>query len=223
MTNADGNAGETSPSGPGSQPSEPLSSGYEAPSIEQSQDRPQTGQAQPSYEFGPPSYGINSPYPPAIDYPTNIPHDYPPPPGFPPPFPGDAGYPPPAPGYPPPPGYGMPGGYPVGYGMPGYPGGYGVPPANSTNNLAIGSLVTSILSLPMLLMCAIGLIAAFVGIGLGIAALNQIKQSEQSGFGPRSGQSGRGMAIAGIAVGTVSLLINGGWILMFVVALFSAS
>lgn len=191
MTNADGNAGETSPSG--SQPSEPLSGGYEAPSIEQSQHRPQ------SYEF-------NQPFPPAIDYPSNIPHDYPPPPGFPPPY-GDPGYPPPSfppyppqvPGYPPPPGYGAPG----------YPVGYGFAPPNPTNSLAIGSLVASVLSLPMVAMCAIGLIAAIVGIGLGITALNQIK---------RSGQAGRGLAIAGIAVGAVGVILNGAWILIFLVA-----
>jgi Domain of unknown function (DUF4190) len=214
MTNADGNAGETSSSGPGPRPSEPLSSGYEAPSIERSQDRPQTGEAQPSYQFPPPSYEVGSPYPPPVDYPSHIPHDYPPPPGFPPPFQGEAGYSPPAPGYPPPPGYGMPGGYPGGYGMPGYPGGYGLAPANSTNSLAIGSLVASILSLPMMVMCAIGLLAAIVGIGLGVAALDQIK---------RRGQSGKGLAIAGIVIGTVSLLVNAAWILMFFVALFSTS
>lgn len=184
MTNPDGNAGETPPSDPGSQPSEPSSSGYEAPSIEHSQDRPQSGWTQPSHEFEPQSYGVNPPYPHAIDYPSDIPHGYPPPP----PFPGAAGYPPP---YPPP-----------GYGHPGYPGGYGMSPPNTTNGLAIGSLVASVLSL---FLCGIGLLPALVGIGLGIPALNQIKQS---------GQSGQGLAIAGIIVGVLSLLFNGGWLLL---------
>ncbi|MEX3656958.1 DUF4190 domain-containing protein, partial [Mycolicibacterium fortuitum] len=57
MTNADGNAGETPPPGSGSQPSEPPSGGYEAPPIEHSQDRPDAGAAQPSYEFAPPDSG----------------------------------------------------------------------------------------------------------------------------------------------------------------------
>ncbi|MGA5539639.1 DUF4190 domain-containing protein [Mycolicibacterium nivoides] len=199
MTNADGNAGETPPSDPGSQPSEPLSSGYEAPSIEHSQDLPHSAQAQPSYEFGPPGYEVNPPYPPAIDYPADIPPDYPPPAGYPPPFPYGSGYPPP---YPPP-----------GYGAPGYPGGYGMSPYNTTNTVAIGSLVASIMSLPLFAMCAIGLLAALVGIGLGITALNQIK---------KTGQSGRGLAIAGIIIGALGTLLNGGWILLFVIGVLSA-
>ncbi|OBB83462.1 DUF4190 domain-containing protein [Mycolicibacterium peregrinum] len=240
MTNADGNAGETPPSDPGSQPSELSSSGYEAPSIEHSQDRPDTGAAQPSYEFAPPTPDPGTPYPPAIDYPADIPYDYPPPPGLPPSMPGGAGYPPPLPGYPPPPpGYAPPdfappGGYPAGVsGYPGYPGGYGMPPANPTNSMAIGSLVASVLSLIMFFACGVGLLAALVGIGLGIVALNQIKQSApgfgpqsgQLGFGPQSGQlgygpyaeqPGRGLAIAGIAVGAFGTLINGVWLLFFI-------
>ncbi|WP_135457257.1 DUF4190 domain-containing protein [Mycobacterium sp. DL99] len=229
MTNPDGNAGETPPSDPGSQPSEPLSGGYEAPSIEHSQDQPHSGGAQPSYELGPQSYEASPPYPPAIDYPADIPHDYAPPP----PYPGAAGYPPPypppVPGYPPPPGYGMPGypAYPTG---PGYPGGYGMSPSGTTNSVAIGSLVASIMSLPLLAMCAIGLLPALVGIGLGITALNQITRSEQagfgpqggqSGFGPQGGQSGRGLAIAGIIIGVLGTLLNGGWILLFLIGISS--
>lgn len=224
MTNADGNAGETPPSDSGSQPSEPLSSGYEAPSIEHSQDRPDTGAAQPSYEFAPPTPDVGAPYPPAIDYPADIPYDYPPPPGLPPSFPGGSSYPPPLPGYPPPPpGYATPGGYPVGVsGYPGYPGGYGMPPANPTNSMAIGSLVASVLSLFLLFACGIGLFAAVVGIGLGVVAFNQIKQSAQPGFGPQVEQPGRGLAIAGIAVGIFGTLINGGWLLVFIGSMFSA-
>lgn len=208
MTNPDGNAGETPPSDPGSQPGEPLSGGYEAPPIEHSQDRPQSSGAQPSYEFGPTGYEVSPPYPPAIDYPADIPHDY-----APPPFPGPANYPlpypPPGYGYPPPPGYGMPGGYP----------GYGMAPSGTTNNAAIGSLVASILSLPLFAMCAIGLLAAIVGIGLGIIALNQIKKCEQSGYGPQGGQ---GLAIAGIIVGALGAFLNGGWLLFFIVGVLNA-
>ncbi|MGA5542851.1 DUF4190 domain-containing protein [Mycobacterium sp. NPDC051198] len=224
MTNADGNAGETPPSDSGSQPSELSSSGYEAPSIEHSQDRPDTGAAQPSYEFAPPPPGPGTPYPPAIDYPADIPYDYPPPPGLPPSLPGGSSYPPPLPGYPPPPpGYATPGGYPVGVsGYPGYPGGYGMPPANPTNSMAIGSLVASALSLIMFFACGVGLLAALVGIGLGVVALNQIKQSAQSGYGPQVEQPGRGLAIAGIAVGALGALFNGLWLLFFIGAAFGS-
>ncbi|WKG02039.1 DUF4190 domain-containing protein [Mycolicibacterium sp. HK-90] len=205
MTNAEGNADQTPPSGPGSQPWEPSSGGYEAPSIEHSQDRPQNEPAQPSYEYGPPNYGINPPYPPALDYPADVPPGYPPQ-AFPPPFQPGAGYPPMPPGQLPP---GYPPG-PVGYGPPGYPGGYGMPAPAATNSVAIGSLVASILSLPLTAICAIGLIAAFVGIGLGVTALNQVKQT---------GQEGRGLAIAGIAIGGLGVLLNGGWLVFFLVAL----
>ncbi len=196
MTNPDGNAGETPPSDPGSQPSEPLSGGYEAPSIEHSQDRPHSGGAQPSYEFGPQGYEVGTPYPPAIDYPADIPHDYAPTP----PYPGVSSYPPPYPPPFPPPAY------------PGYPGGYGMPQPAPTNTVAIGSLVASILSVFLFAMCGIGLLAGLVGIGLGVTALNQIQ---------RTGQPGRGLAIAGIAVGAVGTLIGLGWLLFFVAAMLS--
>ncbi|MBU9766233.1 DUF4190 domain-containing protein [Mycobacterium sp. TNTM28] len=213
MTNADGNAGETPPSG--AAPSEPSSGGYEAPSIEQSQDRPQSGPAQPSYEFAPLDGQVSDPYPPAVDYPADFPQDYPPPPGYLPSFGADPGYPPPPPGFPPP-GFPPPPGYPPppGFGMPGpYPVGYHTAPGAVTNNLAIGSLVASILSLPLLFMCALGLLAAFVGVGLGIAALGQIKQR---------GEQGHGLAVAGIVVGAIGIVLNGGWLLLFVAALFAA-
>ncbi|KLI04596.1 hypothetical protein ACT17_18445 [Mycolicibacterium conceptionense] len=205
MTNPDGNAGETPPSDPGPQPSEPLSGGYEAPSIEHSQDLPQNAGAQPSYEFGPQGYEVTAPYPPAIDYPADIPPDYPqsyPPPYPPPPYPPP--YPPPVPGYPPTPGYGPPG-------YPAYPAGYGMPPA-TTSNVAIGSLAASLISLFMFGMCGLGLLAAIVGIGLGITALKQID---------RSGQSGRGLAIAGIILGAIGALIGLGWVLYFVAVMLA--
>jgi Domain of unknown function (DUF4190) len=121
---------------------------------------------------------------------TDGPPSYPPPPpgGYPPPS-GDYGYPPPQSGgygYPPPPpppasaGYG---GYP-----PPAPGGYGYPvQSTGTNGLAIASLVCSLVGV----CCGIG---PLLGVIFGIVALNQIKQS---------GQDGRGLAIAGIAVGGV--------------------
>lgn len=107
------------------------------------------------------------------------------------------GYPPPPPGYPqagpsfpplypPPPEYGAP-----------YPGGYGPPmtPVGGTNPLAIFSLVASCIGL----LCGFG---SIIGIVLGVIAMNQIK---------RTGQQGRGLAVAGIAVGAVSLVVSVIW------------
>lgn len=114
--------------------------------------------------------------------------EYPPPPpgNYPPPPPGGS-YPPPPPGgsYPPP---GGPGSYPP----PGGYGGFEPAPTPSNNNLAIASLVCSVIGL----FCGIG---SIVGIILGFVAINQIKQT---------GQAGRGLALAGIIVGAASLVIS---------------
>jgi hypothetical protein len=78
---------------------------------------------------------------------------------------------------------------------------YGSPPPSSgTDGFAIAALVTGILMM------------AIVPIVLGIVALNRIN---------RSGQEGRGLAIAGIVLGAISVV---GWLLLIIgaVALFSA-
>ncbi len=77
------------------------------------------------------------------------------------------------------------------------PGNFDVPPDYTgtpakTNPLAIGALAASAIGL----LCGIGSIA---GIALGFVALNQIK---------RTGQPGHGLAVAGIAVGIVSLVLG---------------
>ena len=54
--------------------------------------------------------------------------------------------------------------------------------------------MASVLSVPLMVLCFTGFAASIAGIVMGIIALNQIKHS---------GQSGRGLAIAGIAVGAV--------------------
>lgn len=134
----------------------------------------------------------DDPYAP-VDYPDSPdePPRYsgPPPPGYPPP---PAGYPPP-PGYPPPlAGYGPP--YPGFYGDPYDP--YRQPPPSGTNGVAIGSLVTSILAMPTIFFC-VGFPLAITGIVLGIVALTQTK---------RTAQAGRGLAIAGIVIGALTLV-----------------
>jgi hypothetical protein len=132
-----------------------------------------------------------------VSYPE-YPSPYPPPPvpsyGYPPPPPGGPpGYGGPPVGYGPPPGYGGPPGYPMPY-DPYRP--YGAPP--ETNGLAIASLVTSLAAIPLTALCGIGALAAIVGIVLGIVALNQLRQTHQQG---------RGLAIAGIAVGTLTAVV----------------
>jgi hypothetical protein len=102
--------------------------------------------------------------------------------------------------------YGQPGQqYGAGYGQPGYPGtwpqpyGYGYPGSQGSGNngLAIASLATGIGGF------CIGL-ASPVAVGLGIAALTQIK---------RRGGDGKGMAIAGLVLGSLGTI---GWILYIV-------
>ncbi|KUI14053.1 hypothetical protein AU193_08460 [Mycobacterium sp. GA-1285] len=219
MTNPGEDAARNAPSESSGGASEQTSAGYEAPPIEQSQTSP-TGQ--PTTPYGhdsrferpadqPPTYGTPYQTPPAYDpssgyppppayapppqgaYPPPPPSAYPPPPPgvYPPPYPdpADAGQ-----GYPPPYGAASPYGTPTsysGYGTPGYAGGYGAP-QGKTNGLAIGSLVASAVGV----LCGVG---SLIGIVLGIVALNQIKTS---------GDGGRGLAIAGIAVGAATLLLN---------------
>jgi Domain of unknown function (DUF4190) len=229
MTNPGEDAGQTPSSDSSGSGSEPASSGYEAPSIEQSQQQPSQPEAsQPTEQSSytpppaynpPPAYDAPS-YPPQPSYPNFPASDYTQPteypaaggaqPGYPPPYPGPTGYgapsyPPPygapqygapPPGYPPPPaGYGPP---PIGYPAPEYSA-YG-PPAQKTNSMAIASLVCSLVGF----LCWLGSIA---GIVLGIVAINQIKQTREDG---------QGLAIAGIAIGALSLIVG---VIFFVVAL----
>jgi hypothetical protein len=239
MTNPGGDSSETPASDTGSGSSEPSSSGFEAPPIEQSQPSADAGdQTQraplPSEQFAPPGYtppssGYEAPsgYQPPADYqqagypPPTYPSEpaYPPPPpsyyptpgaqqqGYPPPYPdqsayggqpnyGGQPYPPPpppqyggAPGYPPPSSYPAPG-YPAGYSA-----GYGQQPQPETNQLAIWSLVASLVGI----LCTIG---SLVGIALGVIALNQIKERREGGHG---------LAIAGIGVGVATLIISIIW------------
>jgi hypothetical protein len=91
---------------------------------------------------------------------------------------------PPSGDYPPQPASGYPG-------YPQYSGGYPVRPPVGTNGLAIASLVCSVAGV----LCVIGGIA---GIICGAIALSQIKQT---------GEEGRGLALAGLIVGIVTVVI----------------
>ena len=108
--------------------------------------------------------------------------------------------PPPAPGYgaptpTPPPAYGQPapayGETAPAYGQPATA--YGQPPAAKTNTLAIISLIASIAGIVIL--WGIGSIA---GVICGHISLSQIK---------KTGEQGRGMAIAGLIVGYAGIVL----------------
>ncbi|WP_066041096.1 DUF4190 domain-containing protein [Herbiconiux solani] len=82
---------------------------------------------------------------------------------------------------------------------PAYSAPAGAPVARKTNVLAIVSLVLSILSFNV------------IAIILGIIALNQIK---------KTGEAGRGLALAGIIIGAVTFVI---WLIVVIVLVATAS
>ena len=151
---------------------------------------------------GPAGAGELSRVPPAPIYPPQPPGPGGPQYGYPPPHAGPIGYGGPPPGYPAGP-YDPYQAYPAGPGQ-GYP--------HQTNGLAIASLITSIVSLPLTAFCFIGLLVAIVAIVLSIVALNQIKQTYQQG---------RGLAIAGIAVGSAVVTLALVGMVVFTAALHS--
>jgi len=146
---------------------------------------------------------------PSVDGSKHLPGDFPPPVqdsayGQPPvPAPGYGPPPVPAPGYGPPPvpapGYGPPQGYAQPSVQP--PGGYatGAPyPVRPTDGVSIAALVTGILSLGL------------VPIVLGIVGLKRTKAN---------GTNGRGMSIAGIVLGGISLVF---WSIVIGVSVWAA-
>jgi Domain of unknown function (DUF4190) len=73
-------------------------------------------------------------------------------------------------------------------------------PTGGNNGLAIGSMVTGIVSLPLACCCSfLGVIGGGVALVLGFIGMNQIKER---------GQSNRGMAIAGLATGAAAVLLG---------------
>jgi predicted acyltransferase len=82
-------------------------------------------------------------------------------------------------------------------------------PAAGNNGMAIASLIVGLVSF---LCCSIGFIPGIIAIVLGVMGKNQIKQT---------GQSGEGMATAGIILGAIGVvwaifwlifsLANGNW------------
>lgn len=142
---------------------------------------PQESQSQPPAAPQP----SGAPQPSAAAHqPVNPPGTYPPPAGT---QYGTVQYTQPPAGYsgtPYPPNYGQYGPGPYGYGG----GGYGQPPG--TSGMAIASLILGI--------CGFFCVTPFIGLGLGIAALAQTS---------KTGQSGKGMAIAGV-------ILSAAWIVL---------
>ncbi|MGC4943727.1 DUF4190 domain-containing protein [Kribbella sp. DT2] len=92
--------------------------------------------------------------------------------------------------------------YPPAYGQPPVPYGYGYPGAvRRTNGLATAALVTGLASI-------LFTIAAPVAIGLGIAALVQIK---------RRNEDGTAQAVVGLVVGSAVTVIAAGLIALFAI------
>jgi hypothetical protein len=162
---------------------------------------------------------LGSGYPPPADYPPpagySPPTDYPQPAGYPPPvgYSPASGYPPPPPvGYPAAPGYPSP----IGYPPPPQPYGGAYPyaadpynpygqmrPQNSTNSMAIASLVVSLAS--VVVACGT---TSFIGLILGIIGMRETK---------RTGQEGYGLALAGVIIGAIPTVL---WILWLVGVVF---
>lgn len=108
--------------------------------------------------------------------------------------------------------YAAPSGPPPGHAPAPYPwGGYGYtggyhPPQQATNGLALASLITSLVGL--VTAWFVPVVVSIVGVVLGHVALSQIR---------RTGQAGRGMAIAGLVLGYV--VIAGSVLLLGLLAL----
>ncbi|MBO0854578.1 MAG: DUF4190 domain-containing protein [Nocardia sp.] len=134
---------------------------------------PQQPQAAPSY----PGYPQQQPYP---SYPQGS-------------YPQGSAYPQVSP-------YSQQGGYP--YPNAQYqPYGYGLPPQQRRNGLAVASLVTSLVGIAT---CGVG---SVLGLILGAVALKQIGER---------GESGRGQAIAGMIIGGVFTLAVVIWLVIVV-------
>lgn len=96
---------------------------------------------------------------------------------------------PPPPAYPPQP-YGQ-------YAAPAAPGG--------TNNLALISMISGIVSILLACCCSpLGILGGGAAVTLGFVSQKQIAQM---------GQSNRGMATAGIATGAVAVVLGIGWLI----------
>lgn len=98
------------------------------------------------------------------------------------------------------------------YAPPGTPGGY--VQTSPTNNLAITSLVLSLVGVVGAFMCLLPIVLAPIGAVTGHVALTRIKSS---------GQAGRGLALAGVIVGWLGTLGATALAVFFFIFLAAAS
>ena len=98
------------------------------------------------------------------------------------------------------------------YAPPGTPGGY--VQTTPTNNMAITSLVLSLVGVVGAFMCLIPIVLAPAGAITGHVALSRIKSS---------GQSGRGLALAGVIVGWLGTAAAVAVVVLFIVFAVAAS
>lgn len=78
---------------------------------------------------------------------------------------------------------------------------------STSNGMAVGALITGILSLPLLFLFGFGVLLGIVAVILGIIAVRRANRGEASG---------RGMAIGGIVTGAISIVLG---ILFLILAL----
>lgn len=97
---------------------------------------------------------------------------------------------------------------PVNYPQPGPEGFQSVPVPKKTNGLATAGMILGILGV-VLGCCGVGLIFGIVGAILSVMALNKIG---------KTGEGGKGMAIAGIICSAVGILLGGYMVISFIVA-----
>ncbi len=76
-----------------------------------------------------------------------------------------------------------------------------------TNGLAIASMVLGLISLPVMLGCAFGILTAIPAVICGHLSLTQMKQNVF--------QTGRGFAITGIVTGYLTILVTAIFVLIF--------
>ncbi|MEJ7584991.1 MAG: DUF4190 domain-containing protein [Acidimicrobiales bacterium] len=100
---------------------------------------------------------------------------------------------------------------PAPYGTGGW-GPYPIQPPRKVNGLAIAALCTSIGAVLFTFTCGIGIIAGPVGAILGHVSLGQIK---------RSGEEGRGLALAGVIIGWALTALAAAVIVLFTVVAVS--
>jgi Domain of unknown function (DUF4190) len=89
-----------------------------------------------------------------------------------------------------------------------------VPGGGGTNGLAIGSMVSGIVSLLLFCCTLLSGPAGIAAVVLGLVSLNQINQRRQEG---------KGMAIAGIATGGAALLVQAAWFIFNGFAMLSGT